>query len=1291
MTRDAPPLAERFRDLARRVQREALDRCERLNQIGEALETHGPEAKAIAALQASAGELDRLRAEFSELVQQVQAVHAERERRIRYDDPWLQEQVQALRADFAADPATGCRQWTKLAIELLGAHEFAALESLDRQDWPLPATLAPAQDIRRACAALATGDTASAEAPVARLWSLLELDDERLAAVDDASRVGLLVLLGQVMGEKTRATRYLLRARRRWPAEGRLDAALSDVYRLHERGTQALAYAQQAVDKAPALPQAHLALGACQEAGRDARAKDAYRRAARMAANAPRPLAVFERALCEPSARAWLALARAIGRERPQEADVALQRAEARDWDTAHPKAMQLRIDLAHGREDVAAEAQGFFQWGRELYHANDLAPACEKLQAAIALEPGLMEARWILADALVVRSRNIPPPTLVDEKLLDQALDAWEAARARQLPEVDGNGWAYFTRGLICEARGLCDGADTWRELWAAVGWVEQSLLFGSAAARLAYLASLFRRLGLESNALDACEQGLELDPDDELALKELCVVRINLGEWQAAFDLLARLTHGQEETAAAEAPNEWVMFIKAVILNGLQRPREALEALREPQDIRRENLSLRRLRATTLRLLGRGDEARREFRQILEFMGRPGFGAYEWEFAGSALELAGLEADPERAREAASLYEALEEQRCEADEALRGRGVALLMGGRTEEGRTALEAGIALANTAGELDELLRGLEQVVDLVNADVLAAVRGEIEARRRGIAMPSPGDELARAFSLEATAARASMQASGARLWLRAGRVMDAARAYVDLMRDDVNFPAARHGLVAAAQALLLRDAGPQVDDGSPEPLEQAMAMGDWALAAGESWLAASLFARVASLAPVADPPLAQVATHRAGSAFTAAVGDDPGQDETVVQGWLEAARGAAPGVPRLWALVDAWRRWAADAQDAAMRRRLALAADRLPGLLAGPLGLEARPDEGDEPLPLLLELGPDLIPEDTDNWPLFKEGMPDLQERIDMRLGVAAPGLQGRPLTDAGWENRFVISIAGTPVALGQVPAGARFAQARRAPLQEAGVPADDIREGEGETVGCWVPQAWADRLEAAGIEVLDPDGLILHEVGAVMWRHLPLLFGLPRILHLVDTWREADKDLTARIDAIQADADRLAGLARLMLEALAEPLPLRPPARYLDLAERFDLRGAPGRAQALADLRLGWSARLRGRQPELRKVDVGATLEAELGRWRIGLDADGLALPRDRLDETIAALFDRAGSVMPEAVAFVVDDASLRPALASLTGQLMGGAPVLTRREASTAPSTREGDDGTS
>ena len=749
----------------------------------------------------------------------VEAAKDQRERNKLFGEEWWQQQRSALQQTFQTNLSEGIRARKKVYVQALLAWELEICKKLVEEPFP------DDDNMRKGTQALLEG----------RYEDTFELLNHLTEGSTDGSREPLItpeqhalieIFKGRIFLYRSHkpddAHRLFQRAQELTPKSGQPCAALYEYCRAKGLLDEADLWAQQAVGFSPDLPEGYVALGLWADSeGRVNDATEFYTQAVDKVWKEKDPYRALARLLAPVSSNLWLCLAQRLLEENyPDEALTVADQAFKLGADKElQPQKLRGKILLALGRSKEAADV--FFNAGFEQYKKNDTQQAVALFKLANEASPEHQPTYWYLMDALRMSTYD-PNRSVPSEKLLEEALDAWNKGSAISLPNVDYS-WAYLGRALVNDQRAMfldVDRVDLW---WEAVAHIERGiLLYEFEPARWAYLSRFYRYLRCDSNALESSSEALLYDPENDSALEERTVIVANLGEIEEASELL--------ENRLLKAPDDlWANGVKAYLYLQQERYGEALQLLNRIITPSLNDIWYLDLRALCYRLLNNSDAAQREYASIREKAKiqqelSPGDMVLT---ASAAYQLGEID-------EAIEILKPLLDEPMEADEAYRSLGLCYLVQSNSLNGpdrisklkdaRRSIYKGIALTTLTSKLDDFLKldlgQLEKKFpawseDVDHAKTMALIKRRLrERRKRLVPRPSAEEELKRivaereskndADSWAWVAAKAGL----ARINGKNKRWVEAAEAYRSLKAQRKRFPEAQTGLESAITKLV---------------------------------------------------------------------------------------------------------------------------------------------------------------------------------------------------------------------------------------------------------------------------------------------------------------------------------------------------------------------------------------------------------------------------------------------------------------------------------------------------
>lgn len=181
------------------------------------------------------------------------------------------------------------------------------------------------------------------------------------------------------------------------------------------------------------------------------------------------------------------------------------------------------------------------------------------------------------------------------------------------------------------------------------------------------------------------------------------------------------------------------------------------------------------------------------------------------------------------------------------------------------------------------------------------------------------------------------------------------------------------------------------------------------------------------------------------------------------------------------------------------------------------------------------PIAIEIEAGLFSPPEPPygDDHPLIKVHYPNVQQRIQEKIGLKAPGLRGR-LSNAGMApNSYLIMIMEVPIVSGTVEPGKRFLpEYQRFPGLASGQkmavpPAYDPLSGE--MSGTWIAEPLLEKIGLAAADTWDVFQYMAYHLEALIYEHSGAFLDAQKIDDMLTGWQEAGGPDAARRQAFIA------------------------------------------------------------------------------------------------------------------------------------------------------------------
>jgi flagellar biosynthesis component FlhA len=212
--------------------------------------------------------------------------------------------------------------------------------------------------------------------------------------------------------------------------------------------------------------------------------------------------------------------------------------------------------------------------------------------------------------------------------------------------------------------------------------------------------------------------------------------------------------------------------------------------------------------------------------------------------------------------------------------------------------------------------------------------------------------------------------------------------------------------------------------------------------------------------------------------------------------------------------------------------------------------------------------PIILEIGEELIPEDTstEKWSLFTKLIPDMRSRIKDEMGLSVPGVRVRDLnvvpSPSPSHSDYHILLDEVFVTGGRVRLDRKFCPYGPEALKSAGI-AIQLESAENPRTGArgyWLDAASARQAVEHKLEVWDePLVYVIQHLEAVLRRNLASFLGVEEAQHLLNTWQE-NPDAKRLIEStLKTSADQLQ-FSRMLRELVREQVPITDYIRLLEV-----------------------------------------------------------------------------------------------------------------------------------
>jgi FHIPEP family len=810
---------------------------------------------------------------------------------------------------------------------------------------------------------------------------------------------------------------------------------------------------------------------------------------------------------------------------------------------------LEFRAQLFDPDNEREQAAEAYRAAGERAYFDSRFEDATRLLRLSLDLEEHAT-AQWFLADTLRVLAAGMEP--VQRHRHLEGALDAWDAGAKAGSPDA-ATAWSLDVLAAIRVALAEAEAA-TGRHHWvdALLALERRVLLDDGDLKTWQDLSEHYERFNLHAAAYEAAERARGLDEDDKRTL--LCL----------AFPQTCAGAEGWQGLLEQRLADEEDPLLNGILLVALGRFADAIPVLRQHLDAEEDALEARLWLGHALFAEGLADEAQHEFEELWAILESGGPGAVDFSVTDRAEVAFWIDRHDQVEALLAPLAESPESGVYETRDIFGTLALSRLARGETESARSTIRSAVPLLRDVYAIDDLLRQLQLLSGRLDAhtaedgvkaaeeiaEILAARREEL--RQQGLSLATAIASVGELGKLDHPAApRAAALAQSRLLYGQGGA--DAAEAYLAALNESSTAGLPER---AALLARLLHVVDPLVRGGrgsdSRGLLEHALSAIGPDMAEGAAYINARLFV---VLLESGDVEAAGVAA--------AAASDLSAND------LAEILRGiVGDGVDRLRAL-DRYAHTLA----------LPTLTDSLHQLVEELFQLNVEKGDWDFPivLPIMVEIPPDLVPEDkSQDGPLFGEQIPALRDRVKEKTGVTVAGVRVRQDDDLP-PGTFRISIAGgwpvkDRVELGMifVPSAAADVKAKLGTVETR--PATDPLTGE---PACWVapgsPEAseespllvralrisvkqagarrkWKKLFEKTGAWD-DPLGYVLRVLERLLREHPAEFIDVDSVAALVEEWRTQEL-----VDGIEDfDAAALARLSTLLRDLLYDGVRLLP------------------------------------------------------------------------------------------------------------------------------------------
>jgi len=885
-----------------------------------------------------------------------------------------------------------------------------------------------------------------------------------------------------------------------------------------------------------------------------------------------------------------------------------------------------LRRARSLGVDSNRAVVRRLYEIARSLNNANDLAQAADVLNEALQVAPDDVRSRWLLSEILRRRSYSDNTRELRDqgiavgESFLRDALRVWDEAVTRA-DHIES--WALGSRTLINEQLAKLPGADRWTLGWEAVALAQRALIARGFddVYNCSTSARVYRALGLAACEVAMVTRAADLASTDEekrSAAEERVITTANAGE----FDTALELVRGLGQSAWTDAIQAFILVRQGMAQDALALAERAIAAdYREPWCID--------MRADCCREVGEHERFLKECEAIWAALdGKDPDAALSLARAGLWLGLHSGKFD-----EAVALVNGYQKNSNLPTDTGPGQllGLIALARGDLKGGVDYLRQTIALMWSTRELDDLRRDLHYLAEHhTDAAMGQAIRDakEIEealTSRLTVLTAQPLSAERELTNLLQTRPEGDAggwlwmgaQATLARLDVRADRIESAVTRYANLIeRAASSFPEANQAIAECGNTLLTRADAAVREGASTEDRSASVRAYDFL--AGQPHLKGDVRGDASTALMLlhglsGDQQSARRAFHAAKDSYGA-----------------DAHDVSARVADRLRFLIrsegDFWQAWKT------VVHILPLAYDRLD--LQTNLfewfstTYSAQPTASDvERLPIVLELGSNLIPEDAAEnwreWDLFDTYLPELKKWFAVEQGVTIKPVRVRAnLNLSGDQFAILIEDVPVPIARNSVRPECAFVTAPWARLLAAGVSPSDADEERHPFTGqtaFWVKWAGWTKVQSAGLPLEEHMRFVIEQLRRTLHDHLHEFLDPDGVDALISDYQASTEDKAVINEVLPSPAARF-HFSRVVRALVKQGVSVRDFGEILQAVRGVHLHPTTLNA-AVRTLRLRLRSRLPGNGAGWHRLALPSHIEESVGRAIA--QADGVSAAR--------------------------------------------------------------------
>ncbi len=1237
-----------------------------------------------------------------EMLKQVEALEASRTLRERYGERWWQQKRKVLYDTFQGDPQEGLRQWLQTYAEALITWQLNICDKLAKEPFPFPPQAADF------IALFQTGTQAIRDERYLDALDMLnyliqvESVNQPQPILDQINRAILHIFSGRIFlyksTDRESALRHFKQAGELASDDGRPHAALGDFYRVENDTHKALRLYREAIERSPNQPDGYIGMGLmADDQKRWDEADEWYERAIAAVQN-EKDFDIGLRQFLVPSGNIYLYLARKFKNEDPERAlravTYAISSGIKQDGDYPERTAYSLKGELLETLQRPTEAAEAYYEAGRRCGWQNEHQIAIDLLTKAKELNPGHTPIFWNLSDTWRMLSYT-PEPPYVDKDSIEKSIAIWEYGTHIKLPDSDYF-WSYTSRALINEQLARLPNAELWTLWWEAVVYLERAILLNKSDVYCwIYLGRFYRLLSTESNALHVTHRAIEYDPTDLSALDERAAILANVGKFVEAEEVI--------EKRQALEPNDWMDAVKAYILLRKGQLVEALELINRSIEKSPTEIWYRDLRALGYRMNNEPARAQEDYRWIWSYYdpldrdNQSAFGsaAYSLGDIDKAIEIFSRLCD-DPTQDFFSNY-------C-------GLGECYLAKGDLAAGEENLDKAIAKAINVRQLDDLLNINFADIQKLSIDwphgaqvreILEQLEEKIKTRRTELEQRprSPEEELQQIVTKHerdgetGSWAWIGANAGLARLYAEEGQWVEAANLYKQLLalesllyNDMPPFPEARRGLELCAGKI--EQFGEEAfkagqTNEAIRHYEHALQLdGDISrdIQTHESITrTAGLHAKLA-LAMLDTEDVRAASNPLAAALNLCRQVEDPDPVKKLADLLKPMLRNGA----HYWQMHDALNLLTGDQNNTeALRHDIATLNKMIAGYLEDRYGLSIKQSDI-LILPIILEIGDELIPEDTrtENWSLFTRLIPEMRNRIKEEMGVTTTGIRVRHLSSVPSKlpsySDYRILLDEVPVMEGRVRLDRKFCPNTPEEIESAGIAIDKQERAENPhtgAMGYWLDEDSARQAIEHKLEIWDePLSYVVQHLEAVLRRNLANFLGIQEVETILEEHAKTSEG-EQQIASALPDRQTRVHFARLLRTLVKENTPITNIGEILQTFRELQLNSG-NLDEAVRQFRLRNKSILPGNRPKVQRFELSPGWEEMVNGWVRMVDGKTkFTPPPDKAHELIQEIGQLVTSPNQNSV-LVVRNHQTRPFLRRLLENRFPGLMVMSDEE---------------